>query len=140
MIHTRNQSHHPYVTFLTVMVAIWGLGQLVSETPPESIQETLPPGWQLTWALLMFVGSLLSLFGFVWRDPWTALHIERMGMTMTACGGLAYTVAIFFASPDPLSGLAGWLTAGFVLASAYRAWQITRIMRAVRSFRGGGNG
>jgi hypothetical protein len=114
----------PHEVLLLAVSVLVGAAYLLGSPPAASVA-ALIPRWEIkAWAVGLLLSGLLGLVAiWRWRDIELALRLELGAMLSGAGALLIYVVAVFTAAA--LSGLlAGGITAAWMAANVWRAWQI----------------
>lgn len=114
--------------FLSALVAISGLSQLVGRKPTGSVDTLAGTVLAYSWAVTLLVFGGLIILGIAWHSPSTGLLIERIGRRGMTGAALVYAIA----APAVFgwaSGFAAALTLGYGLSCYMRQRKITRWVR-----------
>lgn len=124
----------PHEVFLAGICIPTGLAILVTGLEPASLEASMPPFLVPIWTLGLLLGGLLVVGSAVWRDRWTGLLIERVGLYMLTLAAIAYTAGVISAGGFNATYVAA-LNAAFAAANVARWRQITRYFRGVKAYR-----
>jgi hypothetical protein len=118
----------PHKTFLLVVSLIGGvIGMFYPGLIATSINQSFPPGFQITWFGGLAVTSAVALYG-VFRRSLVGLLYERVALLAQTLLLIAYMVAILGVNGDRGVG-ASLFYVGYATANLYRAWIITHTLR-----------
>lgn len=124
---------NPFELFMLVACVATGSSTLAGVAAPGSITATLPHSFVIAWAILLTVGSVLSLTGLFWPGhPATGPEIKRVGLVSTGFATAAYAVAAANAVPTGAGIGSASLNIAFTTACLYRTIQVTRLVRGTR--------
>jgi hypothetical protein len=123
--------HRPHEVLFLAFSALVGLAFVAGAKPPTTLERLLPLWVLWTWYLLLLASGLIGLASFTLVDPYRALVLERAAMYGQVAAPTLYGVALIGTRQA-----AAMFVAAFVLtlavASAWRGWQVSRGIRALR--------
>lgn len=118
----------PHKTFLLIVSLIGGvIGMFYPGLIATSINQSFPPGFQITWFGGLAVTSAVALYG-VFRRSLVGLLYERVALLTQTLLLVAYMVAVIGANGERGVG-ASLFYVGYAAANVYRAWIITHTLR-----------
>jgi hypothetical protein len=123
---------HPMAIYLYGLSALSGVTYLVVGAPPGSVSTLLPGVLSYSWYLSLALGGVAGLVAAVWREPLTAVMIERIAMVPLGAAAIVYAAALVLRGQLSLLFTAG-IVAGFGVSALLRAAQITRHLRALHA-------
>lgn len=121
--------HRPHEALLLLVSLLLGVAYTVGAPPPASVTALLPPWAVHVWAAGMGISGALGLAGLAMRSP-RGLQVEQAAMLIGAASLIWYMVAVV-----PLgwrSLLAVAISAAWMSANVWRAWQIRRDLKGLR--------
>lgn len=121
--------------FLAVALLIIGAGLAFGPVNPESVVSRVPEWMSQGWALTLFTGSVLTLWGLFGNRP----RLEWGGQLLLGWGTFFYAVAILTGPPLAQGAVSGSVFLGVAFVSWWRSFKITsapllqyRLTRAAR--------
>lgn len=122
----------PHELLLLVVGILSVVGYLIGGAPPGSITATLPAWAVAVFYVLLGVGSVLGLAGCLLRRQPIGPGLEQGGLLIQAAAVVTYGLAVL-----TYAGGRGWgailILAGWAAANLWRALQIQRDLRAIRT-------
>lgn len=117
----------PRAVFILALSVFSGLGYLVFEQAPGSLEATIPEWGILLWSVGLGVGSLLALAGLT-KDSINGIIVEQVGSAMVAAATLFYSGIAFWviggSAGQPVTIVLGW-----GVACAIRWLQLQLLLR-----------
>jgi hypothetical protein len=124
-------SRHPFQFWSLVACVAGGAGNLYGSS--GLLSALLPRYAVVTWALVMMVGGMIAIVGSWWRDRVTGLLMERIALTAIASTSLVYGGSVIYLFGERVV-LAGAITVGVSIASAWRVVHVNRELKVLRQF------
>lgn len=132
-VPTLDSGRNPFEVFMLVVSIASGIPLVLGHIVPGSTAALLNPALLVVWAVILIVGSTITLAGAFWpgRRGDIGLLVEQFGLVVVGVGVIVYTAGLLLAA----TGSGRWVAAGvagaYGLACWYRAWQIQKWVRAV---------
>lgn len=132
----------PDTICLLAALTLAGGALTISGVVPGTIQGLVGYAVGLLWQAAFSLGAVVALIGVLWRDPLTGWALElsgRIGLSVTAPA--YFSVLIVYAVDQGFQAALVTSVVGAIgVASAWRAWQLTRRLEefraSVRALRG----
>lgn len=122
---------NPLAVYLLAVALFTGVLELVGLNTARSVEDTLPPAAQLTWAGLLTLGSGSSLVGLYWPGTIpTGLVLKQVGMFTLGVASSLYALLLVVAFGVPALTQAA-ITLGLALACWLHHRQIKRRVEQV---------
>jgi hypothetical protein len=118
--------------YLYALAVLSGGTYIAAGAPPGSVSRLLPGVLAYSWYGSLTLGGVAGLTAAIWREPLTAVMIERIAMYPLGASALVYAVALALRGQVAVLFTAG-IIAGFGVAALLRAVQITRQLRALHA-------
>ena len=121
----------PRAVFILALSIFSGIGYLIYEEAPGSLEATLPEWGIPLWSLGLGIGSFLALAGLV-KDSVNGILVEQVGSAMVAASTLFYSAIAFWV----IGGSAGqpvMIVLGWGIACGIRWIQLQLLLRRIHA-------
>jgi len=126
----------PLYRICALMLTISGGVQLVTGKLPGSVTGTASPEWtDLAYVWMQLIGGLLVLWSLLVgaRDLEKSLNLERVGAIFIFVSSLTYVVSVVDYNSGVPTSSGVWLVVGVGIYTAFRVWEITRVISQTRT-------
>ena len=123
--------HRPHEVMFLVFSALAGTAFIVGAKPPNTLERLLPVWVLWTWYLLLLASGLIGLLSITLSDPYRALVLERAAMWGQTAVPALYGLGLA-ASGQGTALFATAFCLSWAAASAWRGWQLSSGIRAMR--------
>lgn len=132
MIETHAKGKQPFeIVILGGSAAACVAFFLTDKLPPSIL--VLPETWQITWAILFFLGNVAALAGVLMKDEVAGLFWEAAGLFPSAFMAWAYAAAILYRVDDIwVSYYSASFFFTYGLACLWRWYLIRRTIRRIK--------
>ncbi len=120
---------HPFVIMFMLLLVASGVGSLIGEAEPGSIDALLPSWAAYVWGGFLLTGSVLALAGVLGfrLQHVRFLVVEQIGMAISGAAIIFYALCVVL-----YVGMAGFMTIAmglaFTVCCGWRYWQIQSLI------------